>query len=179
LAEIVVAGHSGGGQVAQRYAVLGRGEEVARAVEIRVRYVVANPSSYAWFTSDRPDAAIAQSCPGYDRWKYGMHDLPSYATGQNVEALERAYVGRDVIHLLGTEDIDPHHPALDTSCMAEAQGLQRYARGHAYFAALQARYGPALRQALHDVPGVGHNSDRMLTSACGLAALFDLRGCAP
>jgi hypothetical protein len=28
-----------------------------------------------------------------------------------------------------------------------------------------------------DVPGVGHNGDKMLTSACGLQALFDLSGC--
>jgi pimeloyl-ACP methyl ester carboxylesterase len=179
LTEIVVAGHSGGGQIAQRYAVLGRGEGAAQAAGVRVRYVVANPSSYAWFTPDRPDAAIARSCPGYDRWKYGMHDLPPYAAGQNVEALQQAFVSRQVVYLLGMEDTDPNHPALDKSCMAEAQGPQRYARGHAYFAALQARYGSALRQALHDVPGVGHNGDRMLTSACGLAALFDMPGCTP
>ena len=179
LAEIVVAGHSGGGQVVQRYAVLGRGEEAARAAGIRVRYVVANPSSYVWFGSNRPDEAAARSCPGYDQWKYGMRGLPAYAAGQNVEALEQVYARRQVIYLLGTEDTNPNHPALDKSCMAEAQGPYRYARGHAYFAALQARYGPALRQALHDVPGIGHDGDRMLTSTCGLAALFGLPGCGP
>jgi hypothetical protein len=142
-----------------------------------VRYVVANPSSYVWFTSNRPDEAVARSCPGYDRWKYGMRDLPPYGAGQNVEGLEQAYARRQVIYLSGTEDINPNHPALDKSCMAEAQGPDRFARGHAYFAALQGRYGPALRQALHDVPGIGHDGDRMLTSTCGLAALFDLPGC--
>jgi hypothetical protein len=84
-----------------------------------------------------------------------------------------------VIYLLGTADTDPNHPALDKSCMAEAQGPNRYARGHAYFAALQNRYGTALRQAVYDVPGIGHDGDAMLTSACGLAALFDLPGCGP
>jgi pimeloyl-ACP methyl ester carboxylesterase len=177
LMDIVVAGHSGGGQVVQRYAVLGRAEEAARTAGSRVRYVVANPSSYVWFTSDRPNDAVARSCPGYDRWKYGMRELPPYATRQNVEALEQAYARRQVIYLLGTEDTNPNHPALDKSCMAEAQGSNRYARGHAYFAALQVRYGPRLRQTLHDVPGIGHDDDRMLTSACGLAALFDVRGC--
>ncbi len=177
LAEIVVSGHSGGGQVVQRYAVLGRGEEAAHQAGIRVRYVVANPSSYAWFGSARPDETVARSCPGYDQWKYGMRGLPPYAAGQNVEPLEQAYAGRRVIYLLGTEDIDPNHPALDKSCMAETQGANRYARGHAFFSAVQARYGPALLQTLHDVPGVGHDADRMLTSACGLSALFDAPGC--
>jgi hypothetical protein len=93
--------------------------------------------------------------------------------------MERAYAGREVIYPLGTEDTDPNHLALDKSCMAEAQGPNRYARGHAYFSALQDRFGPALHQTLHDVPGIGHNGDRMLTSPCGLAALFDAPGCVP
>jgi hypothetical protein len=29
-----------------------------------------------------------------------------------------------------------------------------------------------------DVEGVGHDGDKMLTSPCGLKALFDLPGCA-
>ena len=29
-----------------------------------------------------------------------------------------------------------------------------------------------------DVPGVAHSGNKMLTSPCGLAALFDLPGCA-
>jgi len=28
------------------------------------------------------------------------------------------------------------------------------------------------------VPGIGHDGDKMLTSPCGLAALFDLPDCA-
>jgi hypothetical protein len=28
-----------------------------------------------------------------------------------------------------------------------------------------------------DVAGVGHDGDKMLTSKCGLAALFDIPGC--
>jgi hypothetical protein len=35
-------------------------------------------------------------------------------------ALEKTYVARRVIYLLGTLDIDPDHPAPDKSCMAEA-----------------------------------------------------------
>jgi len=106
-----------------------------------------------------------------------MRDLPPYVAGQDMEALKQTYAKRQVMYLLGTEDINPNHPALDKSCMAEAQGPDRYARGHAYFQILQARYGSALHQALHDVPGIGHDGDRMLTSTCGLAALFDLPGC--
>lgn len=174
LREIVVAGHSGGGQVAQRYAVLGRGPDQVARPGLRVRFVVANPSSYAVFTPDRPRPAA--SCPEADRWKYGMRDLPAYAGDAAPGAIEGRYVQRDVTYLLGTADTDPAHPALDRSCMAEAQGPTRLARGLAYVAALHARH-PALRHTLRLVPGVGHDARGMFTAACGLAALFDTPGC--
>ena len=174
LARIVVAGHSGGGQVAQRYAVLSRAGDALAQRGVAVSYVVANPSSYAYFTPDRPGPTTG--CPGYDHWKYGMRDLPRYAAGAAPAALEAAYVARPVTYLLGARDIDPDHRALDKSCMAEAQGPFRLARGQAYRAALKARH-PDLRQPLHVVPGVGHDGGRMLGSACGLAALFDAPGC--
>jgi pimeloyl-ACP methyl ester carboxylesterase len=46
LKEIVVAGHSGGGQVVQRFALTGHDHPTLRTEGIRLRYVVANPSSY-------------------------------------------------------------------------------------------------------------------------------------
>ncbi|HKW82151.1 MAG TPA: alpha/beta hydrolase, partial [Burkholderiaceae bacterium] len=49
LTEVVVAGHSGGGQVVQRYAVVGEPEARLAAAGIKLRYVVANPSSYLYF----------------------------------------------------------------------------------------------------------------------------------
>jgi hypothetical protein len=175
LANVVVAGHSGGGQVVQRYAVVGKGEAALTAEGVHVRYLVANPSSYVYFSKDRPVADAGASCPGFDRWKYGFEALPPYIDG-TAAALESRYVGRDVVYLLGGNDIDPNHPALDKSCEAEAEGPFRLARGHAYFAYLLARH-PGLKQELHEVPGVGHEGAKMLGSACGLAALFDMPGC--
>jgi pimeloyl-ACP methyl ester carboxylesterase len=177
LITIVIAGHSGGAQVVQRYAVLGHGETYAKTAGIHIRYVVANPSSYAWFGAERPEPAIAAACPGYNQWKYGTNGLPPYAAGQPITALEQQYAARGVIYLLGTRDTNPNHPALDKTCMAEAQGPSRYARRHAYYAALRQLFGPALHQQIYDVPGVGHNGDRMFTSACGLSAVFDKAGC--
>ncbi|CCE00593.1 hypothetical protein [Bradyrhizobium sp. STM 3809] len=178
LSEVVIAGHSGGGQVVQRYAIAGKGEAALTQRQVAVRYVVANPSSYAYFTADRPDAAIAAACPGYDRWKYGMADRPAYLATPTSAELERAYVARRVIYLLGTRDTDPNHPALDRSCMAEAQGPTRYVRGHSYVTAMAARDGGTPNHSLFDVAGVGHSGDKMFTSTCGLHALFDLPGCA-
>jgi hypothetical protein len=82
-----------------------------------------------------------------------------------------------VIYLLGTLDTNPQHPALDKSCMARAQGPYRYSRGHAYADAMVKRDNGTPNHKLFDVAGVGHDGDKMLTSKCGLAALFDLPGC--
>ena len=180
--EDVVAGHSGGGQLVQRYAVAGRGAGALAKAGIHVRYVVANPSSYVYFSPERPagdgfapfDGA---ACPAYDRWKYGMTGLPDYLAGEDPAALEAAYVARDVVYLLGTGDDNPDPPALDKSCMAEADGPNRFARGLAYFRYLQRRHPTGLPHRLLLVPNVGHDSDGMFNSSCGLAELYGLPGC--
>ncbi len=73
LQEVVIAGHSGGGQVVQRYAVLGQGEQALAAQGIRLRYVVANPSStpISMPTDRMPRASPCPSprrpsCPDFD-----------------------------------------------------------------------------------------------------------------
>ena len=67
--------------------------------------------------------------------------------------------------------------SLDKTCMAEAEGPNRYARGLAYFRYLQRRHPSGLAHRLLLAPGVGHDSDGMFNSSCGLAALYDLPGC--
>lgn len=177
LKQVVVAGHSGGGQVAQRYAIAGKGEAMLSRQHIEIRYVVSNPSSYAYFSGERPVPAIAASCPGYNNWKYGMDQRPPYLADATPVALEQRYVEREVIYLLGTLDTNPEHPALDKSCMAKAQGPYRYDRGHAYADTMAKRNHGTPNHRVWDVAGVGHDGDKMLTSKCGLAALFDSPGC--
>ncbi|WP_439899574.1 alpha/beta hydrolase [Pseudomonas gingeri] len=173
LREVVIAGHSGGGQVVQRYALVGHGDAQLAGSGIKLRYVIANPSSYAWFNAQRPVAGFnPSSCPGFNDWKYGLQNLPSYAMGQSPAQLEQAYVQRSITYLLGQQDTDPNHPALDKSCGAEAQGPYRLIRGHNYFAYLQQRHPQGLAQTLVEVPGVGHNGDGMFTSPQGQKALF-------
>jgi pimeloyl-ACP methyl ester carboxylesterase len=183
LKTVVIAGHSAGGQFVQRYAILGRGEELLGERGVHVRYAIANPSSYAYFDERRPGDAghlapfSEAACPGFNQWKYGMEGLPRYAREKRPAALEDSYVRRDAVYLLGTEDTNPQHRALDKSCMAEAQGPARLARGEAYFAYLKERHPRELAHRLVHVSGVGHNGDRILASECGMAVLFDRPGC--
>ncbi len=176
LKTVVVAGHSGGAQIVQRYAVVGKGEGPLTKAGIHVRYVVANPSSYLYFSAERPVAPVG-ACPKVDSWKYGWADAPAYARDKAPQAYEATYVQRDVIYLLGTNDTNPNHPALDKSCAAEAQGPYRFARGTAYFSYLMKRHPGMTAQRLVTVDGVGHDGDAMFTSGCGLSALFDSDTC--
>lgn len=183
LTEVVIAGHSGGGQVAQRYAVVTQGEAPLVARGIALRYVVANPSSYVYFDAMRPTASgefvafDVVACPSFNRWKYGLEDLPAYASGRggagSADALESGYARRDVTVLLGGADCDPQHPALDRSCAAQTQGEHRLGRGLAYARYMASRHPEA--EALHRtfvIDGVGHDAKGMFASAHGLAALF-------
>ena len=111
----------------------------------------------------------------------GLLDAPAYLGTIDAATLESHYLARHVRYLLGTSDNDPHHPELDTSCSAELEGDTRFERGKAYFRYQELRH-PELTQpnATHQlwlVPGVAHDAERMFSSACGLAALFDTGSC--
>ncbi|PCE22710.1 hypothetical protein BWP39_23815 [Paraburkholderia acidicola] len=183
LETVVIAGHSGGGQVAQRYAVVTCGETQLTDGGVAVRYVIANPSSYVYFDTLRPGAdgtaftAFDDTrCPGFNDWKYGLDRLPAYALetmrSGSATTLEAAYARRDVVLLLGGDDNDPAHPALDTSCAARAQGAHRLERGRAYARYMRMRHPGELNHCLFEVPGIAHDGAGMFTSPAGLAALF-------
>ena len=183
LKHVTFAGHSGGAQVVQRYAVAAHDLRTLADAGIDVRYVVSSPSSYAYFDAERPDAQGRPArfdparCPSFDDWKYGMQARAAYVNDRSPTQLEAAYVKRPVTYLVGGDDDDPKHPALDRSCAAEAQGAERVARAEGYFNYLRARHPEGLNQQFHVVPGVGHNGARMLTSPCALATMFGTGSC--
>ena len=178
LQQLVVAGHSGGGQVVHRYAVVTPGAASMAARGIRSRFVIANPSSYVYFDAHRPQVGGAfalfdrSRCENFDHWKYGPINAPAYIGDTPFAELERNYIARDVRYLWGEADCSPTHPALDTSCAAQTQGPDRLSRGLAYFRYLRQRHGESLAHRCAVVPNVGHDGDGMLTSAEGIAALF-------
>jgi hypothetical protein len=182
---IVLIGHSAGAQLLNRYAIVGR-EPAALSAGIHVRFVIANPSSYFYFSDDRPqpDGPFASfhraRCPEFDLWKYGPEHAPPYVAATSADAWEKresAYAHADVIYLLGTTDTDPAQVDLDTSCAGEAQGSERFDRGKAYFRYMQSRHPGDLRQHLWFVPDVGHTGSRMVESTCAIAAIFDSGSC--
>ena len=188
LKTIVLVGHSGGGQLLNRYAIVGRQPSVLVTAGTHVRFVIANPSSYFYFSDERPqpDGSFSRfsnaECSKFNHWRYGPLLAPAYVGDVSSAAWERReadYVSEDVIYLLGGEDTDPGQVDLDTSCAGEAEGPDRLFRGKAYFRYLTSRHPSGLRHRLSIVPGVGHLGNRMIDSPCGVAAVFKGEECAP
>ena len=170
LTSIVVVGHSAGGQIVQRYAVVGNGPSLVANGGVHVHLIVANPSSYLYFGDQRPYSK--NGCAGFEHWRYGFVGVPPYVD-LTPAAYEQRFVARDVTYLLGTVDTNPREWDLDTSCAAEAQGPYRFARGKSYAAYLKGRHPQGTAQDIAFVPGVGHDNQKMFTSACGVAVIFD------
>lgn len=191
LASIVLAGHSAGAQLVQRYAVLNPIDGQIRRDGIALRYVIANPSSYLYLTNERPRpdgkgyAPYERGiCPTYNQYKYGTDRLPAYARDANGAKLFARYAARDVTYLLGSADNNPEHRLLDKTCGAEAQGATRLARGIAYLryeriAAARGARPVTLHHTGFEVTGVGHNDKDMFGSVCGARALLGENAIAP
>jgi len=182
LTRIVLAGHSAGGQLLHRYAVLNNIDDTLRAAGKRVSYVIANPSSYLYLTAERPSATSANgfarydaaACPDYNQYRYGTENLLRYAGKQDAAALFARFAAREVIYLLGSADNDPQHPQLDQSCGAQAGGAHRLERGRNFIRYERHLAGSSvkLNRRAYEVIDVGHTQSRMLGSQCAAAVLF-------
>lgn len=192
LEHIVVAGHSAGGQVVNRYGMANR---VHDTLGVPVHYIVSNPSSYAWPTDERPTAAAwaptanapgyvpetsddgaafrslgsGRGCTVYDQWPYGIQNRSGYAAAVSDAQLRRQLASRAVTYLLGELDILPLG-GFDSSCAAMAQGPTRLARGQAYARYVNDQLGGQHRVLV--VPLCGHNSRCMFTADQTLQLIF-------
>ncbi|HEY4066348.1 MAG TPA: hypothetical protein VGM74_05580 [Burkholderiaceae bacterium] len=196
LREIVVAGHSSGGQFVSRYHMVNR---VHESLGVRLSYVVANPGAYTYLDALRPTPgawpagpssampgyiaqgtaagaapayaayADARNCTSFDTWPYGLQSRSGYAARSTDAQLRRQEIDRPVTFVYGELDVLPL-VNFDTSCPAIAQGASRLARGLAYTRYLRERFS-----ARHEVvvnAGCGHNTRCMLTADAVLPLLF-------
>ena len=195
LTRIVVAGHSAGGQVATRYAMVNKLHD---KLGVQISYVVANPSSYAWPAATRPlpegdanpvdaykeslgdngeklhtqfsygpfDSTKAQ---GYDQWPMGLKDFAGYTAGMDPAQLRKQLAERPTTYLLGQVDVLPLG-GFDSSPAAMAQGPTRRARGEAFFKYVTDSLG-AKHQAII-VPECGHNDRCIFTTDIVFPVIF-------
>lgn len=177
-----IAGHSAGAQMVQRYAVLNRVDELIRARSLDLRYIVANPSSFLYFTPQRPSDKTfkdfpAEQCPAFNQYRYGMDNLAPYVTDMPIQGIFKRYAYRNVVYLMGGSDNDTEHQYLDTSCPAMAQGPNRLARAQAYvrYERFLAGRAAKINHLAYEVVGVGHDQKKMFGSVCAMNILFQSR----
>jgi hypothetical protein len=181
LNKVVVVGHSAGGQFTNRYAASTRNPGEA-STGVSRKYIVANPSSYLYFNSQRYvggtlrvlTSAEVNACTSYDQYKYGMQNRYAYLSALSDSTIKNQYLNSKVTYLLGDADTVADSE-LDVSCEANLQGAQRYDRGNKYYQYI----GQALGQTVYSnqtksvVPGVGHAARSMYVSPQGQAAIFN------
>jgi hypothetical protein len=174
LKQIVLIGHSAGGQLVQRHAVFSQAEQQLAARGIALRYVISSPSSYLYFDDRRPsgagfnEQAIAQ-CPEVNHYRYGLEGLPNFLGAQPASRqLFQRYASTPITYLVGALDNDPNHRLLDKSCAAQAQGPNRLIRQQQYLAYEQLLGKewrvPIIRHVQAQVPGAGHSAKAIYTS---------------
>jgi hypothetical protein len=95
-----------------------------------------------------------------------------------LRTLKKRYVAHKVIYLLGTHDTNPDHPVLEELHGGGTGRRSLRPRSRLRGRDGRARRGDAQSFDLGRALRHAHNGNKMLTSPCGLAALFDLPGCA-
>jgi len=176
---ITIVGHSAGGQFVNRFSATS-----GFTTDAELRYVVLNPSSYLYFSTKRPvlpdidrfevpAKESVEACPNYNRYRYGLDRLKPYMKALGAAGMRARYVDRLVYYLVGSEDDDPSHESLSKRCPAMLQGAHRHERAFAYLNHLRDEFGDQTdHQRFAVVAGVGHQSRRMFSSVCGIAAVF-------
>ena len=171
---IVVAGHSAGGQFVTRYEMANK---VHDSLGVPIRYVVANPSSYAYLDAMRPAADGSgprnfndgRNCTTYNSWPYGLEHRTGYTSSETDDQLKKQLAARPVTYLLGEIDILPLG-GFDGSCPAMAQGPTRLARGQAFAKYVNEKYGAQHKTEV--VHLCGHNARCMFTAEEALPIVF-------
>ncbi|PWZ01410.1 hypothetical protein BCV70DRAFT_73409 [Testicularia cyperi] len=171
---IIIAGHSLGAQMVQRYALIGR----VPSGTVPVHFVVANPGSFAYLSNWRPRSY--DNCSStFNNWKYGLEGYSqsylsdfiadSLDTSNDIESVITRYRRRIVSYLFGLAD----HGRGDTRCEARAQGLTHLGRGRNFVKHLQQMDGGFPEaHTVNFVPNVTHDGLGMFQSKAGLERLF-------
>ena len=193
---IKIVGHGGGALVAQRYAAL-RNSPDSSSSSPSLRYVLGNPSSMLYFTTDRATTKY-QSCDVLNIYYYGLdqYDAPYSTNINNPCSLFKTYAARDVRYLVSLGDTSTTNG--DQSCGARAQGgAPREQRSRTYwkyihllagvkasslsnypgtFASLQNNARPDfntdIKHIISTIQNAGHSEVETFTSPQGLQAIF-------
>lgn len=168
--QIVIAGHSLGGQTVQRYAAVGK----LLQTRTPVTYWAANPDSFLWFSTAKP--LPLGTCNSSDDWRNGFSNY-NIRYGTDIVAQGRAaalarYNSRRIAYGRGTQDFGDD----STGCGPNTTGINR---GERFFNLIKqfpisctSPNVPGGSCATVDYVNVGHDANGMMSSPAGLARLF-------
>lgn len=169
--QIVIVGHSMGGQTAQRYAVL----STAPQTHSPLTHWVGNPDSFAWLSTDRPLSTT--DCPTFDNYRGGYSEFTEYPmtygtslVAQGRSALLSNYQSKQIAY--GRALLD--HGDDSDDCSPYSTGEDRNERFFFYIDAFPPSCDdPSGRNCdTVDLIDVSHDNGQMFGSAAGQARLF-------
>lgn len=175
--QLVVAGHSMGGQAVARYALLKR----EKKYDASVKYWIGNPGSWPWLQNDtQPVTNAPLQCDPVElknRWPYGLgynlSVVPKYARSevmQDTQPFVQRFFQKQIHYGLALLD----NGAGDTHCQAQYQGANHLERGTNFVSALATMNNNAwpVNHSLGYVAGVSHQDYPMIAATSSLDFIF-------
>jgi hypothetical protein len=147
-----------GGQFVDRYAAT---TGIDPMPGIAISYAPVAPASYMWLDAER--AGNVAGCTAYNAYPYGLDDRTGYVATPDEPTILDRLTTRDVTYFVGTEDTLANSAGtdLDTSCEANAQGVDRLARAINFDNSIAAA---GATQPLSTVAGCDHSRACMYAS---------------
>ncbi|WFD17816.1 hypothetical protein MCAP1_000025 [Malassezia caprae] len=178
--QVVVAGHSLGGQAAMRYALMRK----KRRYESNIKFWIGNPGSWTWLTNSTDTRRLnydpknlQEDCTAdIDTWPYGLggntSKIGKYARSRvlaNVSDTVALYRWRNIQYALALLD----NGSGDTHCPAQYQGYNHLHRGSNFALALaQMPGGWPANHSLNYVAGVSHQDYEMYADTRSMEYIF-------
>lgn len=181
LKKITVIGHSAGGQFIQRYSGMTPMPNVLKK-QFQFRFIAMNPSSYVYLDERRPLKTATglafirpdtTGCSDFNTYPKGFENLNPYASKIGQESFKKQFLSRDIVFLLGGNDIDMNDTSLDKTCSGNLQGRFRLERGQFFYEYIQTFSKKGKVHVMEVVPKVAHSGEKMINNDIAKKYLFD------
>ena len=176
LQNIVISGHSAGGQMVNRYAATGKFPiDNLTSRKVNLKFIVCAPSSYVYFNNKRPTNYLGitfkkpnKPPKGYDDWGYGLKKLYNYSRRNNISPknIRNNYHKQKVLYLIGNKDNSNNHKTLSKKPSANLQGRNRLERFKMYEVYLEDTFGGKIKEnhTFKIINGIGHSGKKLFNS---------------
>lgn len=180
--QIVVAGHSMGAQMANRFAAVGKTADQL-GITTPVSYWIGDPNSLIWFSESRP--LSTSKCPtGYDDYREGFTNYNTYGSDFSTpmtyntdlvaagrDALLANYNSHTIAYARANRDKGDYNP--DDECATYTTGADRNERFFEFIKTFPVScQNPAGPCVTVDLVESGHDAPTMFQAPSGLARLF-------